>query len=402
MANIFDFLADYKNTVESNSNINILYITYQATLIISTVLGPAFVLMLIAGANVIAFNVGWISAYIIALCPAILYFALCFILKPTWQILAAAIFSAFYAFMMIVFVGTVITAAQESPYHPNVIFILFLIFLFVFAAILHPKEWTCALYGGLYFLCIPTGFLLLVLYSVCNLHIVTWGTREVVKEPTVAETKAEKQKREDKKTKIESGLLSNFIPKTLLKRFKKFSRSITATRTDRQKFKDPESVTSWKNINENLNKLSEDLGKLLDFNKGHGAFANEINETERTDTVEDTYRKEENDGIFKKTKISDQAHGDISDEVVSGKEKRDETMEDTTNDKVSSVKDDLKDSTLLGMPELGKEEVFPMLKEETQFWKGFVNKYVASYIFHNSHIPSPIPILCHQELNQFI
>ncbi len=73
------------------------------------------------------------------------------------QIMIAELLTAFYAFvMMIVFVGTVVTAAQESPFHPSVIFIAILVFMFSFAAIAHPKEWTCVIYGILYFLCIPT------------------------------------------------------------------------------------------------------------------------------------------------------------------------------------------------------------------------------------------------------
>lgn len=38
--------------------------------------------------------------------------------------------------------------------------------------------------GLLYLLCIPSGYLLLVIYSLCNLHVVSWGTREAPKKKT--------------------------------------------------------------------------------------------------------------------------------------------------------------------------------------------------------------------------
>lgn len=34
------------------------------------------------------------------------------------------------------------------------------------------------IYGLMYFICIPSGYLLLTIYSLVNMHIVSWGTRE--------------------------------------------------------------------------------------------------------------------------------------------------------------------------------------------------------------------------------
>jgi chitin synthase len=36
------------------------------------------------------------------------------------------------------------------------------------------------LHGFLYLVTIPGGYLLLVTYALCNLHVVSWGTRETV------------------------------------------------------------------------------------------------------------------------------------------------------------------------------------------------------------------------------
>lgn len=200
--NIIDLLADYKNTVYVNSNISMLYILYQGALLLSTIVGPATVLMMIAGANMVVFRVTVIWGFVISLAPAIFYFIICFYVKSKVQIQIAEILTGLYAFvMMIVLVGTVVTAAQESPLHPSVIFLGFLVLAFTFSAFLHPKEWSCIIFGALYFILIPTGFLLLNIYSLCNLHVVSWGTREVPKKKSKEELEEEKRQAEEKKKK---------------------------------------------------------------------------------------------------------------------------------------------------------------------------------------------------------
>ncbi|OQR71793.1 hypothetical protein BIW11_10775 [Tropilaelaps mercedesae] len=49
----------------------------------------------------------------------------------------------------------------------------------------HFQEVFCILHGVLYFLLVPAMYLFLTIYSIMNLHVVAWGTRE--KPPTVAE-----------------------------------------------------------------------------------------------------------------------------------------------------------------------------------------------------------------------
>jgi len=50
--------------------------------------------------------------------------------------------------------------------------------LYIITAALHPQEFSLVIYGLLYFLCIPSGYLLLAIYSIVNMNNVTWGTRE--------------------------------------------------------------------------------------------------------------------------------------------------------------------------------------------------------------------------------
>lgn len=65
---------------------------------------------------------------------------------------------------------------------PTGIFLVSMTVLYVVTAILHPQEFGTIIYGLMYFICIPSGYLLLTIYSLVNMNNVTWGTRESNKE----------------------------------------------------------------------------------------------------------------------------------------------------------------------------------------------------------------------------
>ena len=114
--------------------------------------------------------------------PAFFYLLLCFHTTTDFQIRAAAFLSAVYAIiMMAVIVGTTIQIAEDSWTSPNAVFLMLLLSINFIAACMHPQEFWCVVPGMLYFLCIPSGYLFLLIYSLCNLNIVSWGTREAPK-----------------------------------------------------------------------------------------------------------------------------------------------------------------------------------------------------------------------------
>lgn len=53
--------------------------------------------------------------------------------------------------------------------------------MYLVTALLHPQEFTMIIYGLMYFICIPSGYLLLTIYSLVNMNNVSWGTRETNK-----------------------------------------------------------------------------------------------------------------------------------------------------------------------------------------------------------------------------
>lgn len=124
--------------------------------------------------------------------------------------------SALYAvIMMAVIVGTTIQIAEDSWTSPNAVFLMLLFSIFIIAAIVHPQEFWCIVPGLLYFLCIPSGYLLLLIYSLCNLNIVSWGTREVEKKKNTKKKPGEQKevKKVEPVKKPKKGLFSQFTVK---------------------------------------------------------------------------------------------------------------------------------------------------------------------------------------------
>lgn len=101
------------------------------------------------------------------------------------QLLFAQILSTGYALvMMAVIVGTALQLGEDGIGSPSAIFLISLSSSFFIAACLHPQEFWCVVPGIIYLLSIPSMYLLLILYSIINLNVVSWGTREVVAKKT--------------------------------------------------------------------------------------------------------------------------------------------------------------------------------------------------------------------------
>lgn len=97
-----------------------------------------------------------------------------------FQLLVAQILSTAYAMiMMAVIVGTALQLGEDGVGSPSAIFLIALSSSFFIAACLHPQEFWCIVPGIIYLLSIPSMYLLLILYSIINLNVVSWGTREV-------------------------------------------------------------------------------------------------------------------------------------------------------------------------------------------------------------------------------
>ena len=90
------------------------------------------------------------------------------------------------------FISTIVLLESQicSCYSSSVMFLFFVLILnvgidticvtkpFISSLFICYKEFTCLIPGLLYFVAIPSMSMLLFLYSIGNLHNVSWGTRE--------------------------------------------------------------------------------------------------------------------------------------------------------------------------------------------------------------------------------
>merc|ERR1711976_856343 len=95
--------------------------------------------------------------------------------------------------MMAVIVGTALQLGEDGIGSPSAIFLIAMTGSFFIAVCLHHQEFWCVVPGRIYILCIPSMYLLLIIYSITNLNVVSWGTREVAAKKTKKELEEEKK-----------------------------------------------------------------------------------------------------------------------------------------------------------------------------------------------------------------
>ncbi|XP_076465689.1 uncharacterized protein LOC143297300 [Babylonia areolata] len=179
LANIIDLISSWRITVKMNDNISVLFMLYQFVLMASSIVAPGLVVFLIAQSYNTVLSIGLGESYVLSVVPVFLYIVLCLKAKTQTQVNAAAILSSVYAIiMLLVTVGTVINLATASILSPDVLFLVALAVIFIFAGFIHPNELFCLFHGILYYLTVPSTFVFLTVFFLCNLNVVSWGTRE--------------------------------------------------------------------------------------------------------------------------------------------------------------------------------------------------------------------------------
>jgi chitin synthase len=192
LANVMDLLGDYKRVIRNNDDISIFYIVYQIMMLIGTVLGPGSIFIMLAGSFGAAFGLDNWTSFLLNLIPLMFFIIACLTAKTDHQILFAQLLSVMYALvMMAVLIGILIQVAEDGWLAPTSLSLMFVAFAFIFAGLIHPQELACLPMGVIYYITIPSMYLFLVIYSVFNLNVVSWGTREVPKKMTLDEKEAE-------------------------------------------------------------------------------------------------------------------------------------------------------------------------------------------------------------------
>uniref|UniRef100_A0A5S6QWL1 chitin synthase n=1 Tax=Trichuris muris TaxID=70415 RepID=A0A5S6QWL1_TRIMR len=185
LANTLDLLADHKRAVKNNDSISHIYIFYQMIVILFSILGPSIIFTMMVFAQVASFRVD--SWYLLwtNLLPVICFCTVCFLCSSKVQLRFAKVLSVAYALvMMAVIVGTGIQLTTEGPSSPVSMYVISLAVLFCTAAVLHPREFKNIFYGAIFFLMIPSTYVIMSLYALINLNIINWGTREALEGAT--------------------------------------------------------------------------------------------------------------------------------------------------------------------------------------------------------------------------
>jgi len=81
--------------------------------------------------------------------------------------------------MMAVLVSIIVQIIQYGPLAPSSLFFFILVGGIIIAAFLHPQEFGCLFAGMVFYVSLPSMYLLLIVYAIFNLNVVSWGTREV-------------------------------------------------------------------------------------------------------------------------------------------------------------------------------------------------------------------------------
>uniref|UniRef100_A0A914HDU6 chitin synthase n=1 Tax=Globodera rostochiensis TaxID=31243 RepID=A0A914HDU6_GLORO len=179
MANIIDLLRDYRNVVKVNESISIWYIAYQLMMLFSSLLGPGTIFLMVVGAISISFNIDTRLALLGVTTPVVCFCICCLTCSTEKQLLMAQIIGALFAMLMTaVAVGTSLQIQKDGILSPHSIFLFTVLGSWFIAALLHPLEFDCVIPFALYFLAIPSMYMLLPIYSLCNLNTASWGTRE--------------------------------------------------------------------------------------------------------------------------------------------------------------------------------------------------------------------------------
>jgi len=343
IANIVDLLTDARHTILVNENISYLYILYQGFLLASTILGPGTVLLTIASSFRTVFtSLTLAESYTLAVMPAIFYLIICLKTKATTQVFVGAMMSAVYSMIMtMVLVATIAQFTNSDEVTSSSFFFIFLVTLFFITGLLHPQEMMCLLYGLLYLVTLPGGYVLLVIYSICNLHVVSWGTREVAekvpkkkkgkKGKNVKEVKEEEPKPKEKPKSFIAKLLGTEGNKGILETLSGFITSLSSSSTSRQ---------------EQL--LHDICSKLENLNDKKGDKTMNVNNNKTMDLT-----------------IADKTEN--------------QTQDLTVESEVSEIeipRNDLYNPFWIDLKFLGNNDIYYLNTKEMTFWQGLLAKYL--------------------------
>lgn len=95
------------------------------------------------------------------------------------QLKLAEIISTIYGLIMgIVLVGIVVQISEDGLLAPSTLLFFIITGQIIIAGLLHPREVSCLICIVIYYLTVPSMYMLLIIFALFNLHNISWGTRD--------------------------------------------------------------------------------------------------------------------------------------------------------------------------------------------------------------------------------
>ena len=80
--------------------------------------------------------------------------------------------------MGVVLVGIMLQITEDGWLAPSTLLFFVIAGQLILAGLLHPREWSCLVCGLIYYITVPSMYMLLIIFAIFNLHNVSWGTRD--------------------------------------------------------------------------------------------------------------------------------------------------------------------------------------------------------------------------------
>lgn len=207
LANQVEMLTNWRRAVRMNDSVSLAFMIYQVGMIFSSLVAPATTILVIMGGVKYSLESDleeimiWLGSSMLFYCGILLT------CNREIQLLVSKVYTAGFAILMgAVIVGVLnqiaieIRSSDESHSDAlsnstamnddgsenvdmvwrlsvTTVYLAGMVAMFIIAAMVHPTESVDVLYGILYLLCLPGGYLVLMLYAIVNLDDRSWGTR---------------------------------------------------------------------------------------------------------------------------------------------------------------------------------------------------------------------------------
>ncbi|KAI8522051.1 hypothetical protein Bbelb_018050 [Branchiostoma belcheri] len=212
VANQMEMLKKWWNGDIENPSVSSLFMLYQVLLFLSFLIGPATAILIAAGGLdfYVSNNFPIEATITIMSILTFLFGYICLNYKQDTQLKWATALGSMFGVVMIMALIALVEkivvtirdfmssngigssegfGIQEIFSVADTIYFIATIGMFLVTGLLHPKEFYCLFSGILYFFALPTTFIFLNIYGLCNLTDKSWGTRERTSGDTQASDK---------------------------------------------------------------------------------------------------------------------------------------------------------------------------------------------------------------------